>query len=44
MVVGGSPTARPTSRPAMAKRVMESTIRTTSLPWSRKYSAIAVAR
>ena len=43
MVVGGSPTARPISRQAMATRVTESSMRRTCLPWSRKYSAMAVA-
>ena len=42
-VAGGSPTERPTSRCAMAKRVSESTMRSTSAPWSRKYSATDVA-
>ena len=42
-MVGGSPAARPISRWAKAKRVSESIISSTSLPWSRKYSAIAVA-
>ena len=40
---GGSPTARPISRCAIATRVTESIISSTCLPWSRKYSAIAVA-
>ena len=35
--------ARPTSRWAIAKRVTESIISSTLRPWSRKYSAIAVA-
>ena len=42
-VVGGSPTARPISRHAMAKRVIESIIRRTLRPESRKCSAIVVA-
>ena len=33
----------PTSRCAIAKRVTESIINTTRRPWSRKYSAMAVA-
>jgi len=40
---GGSPAARPISRPARAKRVSESIISSTRLPSSRKCSAIAVA-
>ena len=40
-MAGGSPAARPTSRWAMAKRVTESIISSTSCPWSRKHSAIA---
>ena len=39
LVVGGSPTERPISRCAMAKRVTESISSSTSLPSSRKYSA-----
>ena len=42
-LVGGSPAARPISRWASAKRVSESMINSTSRPWSRKYSAMAVA-
>ncbi len=42
-MVGGSPAARPTSRCAIAKRVTESISSRTFSPWSRKYSAIAVA-
>ncbi len=34
--------AKPTSRWAMATRVTESISRSTSSPWSRKYSAMAV--
>ena len=41
--MGGSPVARPISLCAMAKRVRESIIRSTSRPLSRKYSAIVVA-
>ena len=43
LVTGGSPLARPISRWAMEKRVRESIISSTSLPLSRKYSAMAVA-
>ena len=43
LVVGGSPMARPISRMAMAKRVTESIINKTFLPWLQKYSAIVVA-
>ena len=43
MVVGGSPIASPVSRHAIATRVTESTISSTSRPASRKYSATAVA-
>ena len=43
LVVGGSPAASPISRRAIAKRVTESIISSTSRPWSRKYSAMAVA-
>ncbi len=43
LVVGGSPTAKPISRWANANRVKESIINKTSLPLSRKYSAMAVA-
>ena len=42
-MAGGSPTESPISRCAIAKRVTESIIKLTCLPWSRKYSAIAVA-
>ena len=42
-MAGGSPIARPTSRCAIAKRVSESIISSTSLPSSRKCSAIVVA-
>ena len=42
-MVGGSPAARPISRWASANRVSESISSSTSLPWSRKYSAMAVA-
>ena len=42
-VVGGSPAARPISRCASASRVSESITSSTSFPWSRKYSATAVA-
>ena len=41
-VVGGSPTASPISRCAMATRVTESIISMTFKPLSRKYSAIAL--
>ena len=41
------PAARPTARPDLAlgpaKRVTESIMSMTSVPWSRKYSATAVA-
>ena len=43
LVVGGSPAARPISRCAWAKRVSESIMNNTSLPWSRKYSATVMA-
>ena len=43
LVAGGSPMARPTSLCAIAIRVMESSINKTSIPLSRKYSAIVVA-
>ncbi len=42
-VVGTSPEESPTSRCALASRVSESISRSTSIPWSRKYSAIVVA-
>ena len=42
-VAGGSPAASPTSRCAMAKRVTESIMSTTSSPRSRNHSAIRVA-
>ena len=35
--------ASPTSRMAMAKRVAESIISSTLLPWAWKYSAMVVA-
>jgi hypothetical protein len=41
LAVGGSPAESPISRCAMAKRVTESISTSTSLPTSRKYSAIA---
>ncbi|MEJ0058331.1 MAG: hypothetical protein WDM79_01475 [Terricaulis sp.] len=43
MVVGGSPTAKPISRCAMARRVTLSISSRTSSPSSRKCSAIAEA-
>ena len=42
-VAGGSPTDRPISRWAIATRVNESIISTTSRPWARNSSAIRVA-
>ena len=42
-MAGGSPAASPISRWAKAKRVSESINKSTLLPWSRKYSAMAVA-
>ena len=44
LLVGGSPMARPISRCACATRVRLSTSIKTSLPWSRKYSAITCVR
>ena len=41
--MGGSPAARPISRCAIANLVRESIISSTSLPRSRKYSAMDVA-
>ena len=43
LATGGSPTASPISLCAIAKRVSESIIKSTSFPWSLKYSAIVVA-
>ena len=43
LVAGGSPIASPTSLCAIAIRVIESNINKTSIPLSRKYSAIDVA-
>ena len=42
-MAGGSPMASPISRWAWAKRVSESMSSSTCWPWSRKYSAMAVA-
>ncbi|MNC69579.1 hypothetical protein D3C75_1202860 [compost metagenome] len=42
-MAGGSPTAKPTSRSAIAYLVTESIISMTFKPRSRKYSAILVA-
>ena len=44
LAVGGSPAERPISRCDIAKRVTESIRHSTSLPSSRKYSAIASVR
>jgi hypothetical protein len=44
LVVGGSPTDRPISRWAMAKRVTLSIMHMTSRSWSRKYSEIDSVR
>ena len=43
LAVGGSPAARPISRAAMAKRVSESSTKSTCFPWAAKYSATVVA-
>ena len=42
ITLGGSPTASPISRCAIAKRVTESIKHKTSLPCERKYSATAI--
>ena len=43
LATGGSPILSPTSLWAMANLVRESIMRSTSMPWSLKYSAMVVA-